>query len=123
MSTQQIANRLVALCRDGQFEKAYDELFADDARNVEMPAMSEGPLGSVSGLPAMRRKSTDFMAAVEQMHSMSCGDAVVSGNWFAVPMSIDATMKGMGRMQTDEICLYQVRDGKIVLEQFFYDTP
>ena len=31
-------------------------------------------------------------------------------------------MKGQPRMQMDEMCLYQVRDGKIVREQFFYDA-
>ncbi|HEX3768939.1 MAG TPA: SnoaL-like domain-containing protein [Puia sp.] len=28
-------------------------------------------------------------------------------------------MKGQGRMQMDEICVYQVENGKIVSEQFF----
>jgi limonene-1,2-epoxide hydrolase len=35
-------------------------------------------------------------------------------------MTLDATMTGMGRMQLDEICVYEVKDGKIVFEQFFY---
>jgi hypothetical protein len=35
-------------------------------------------------------------------------------------MSIDATMKGMGRQVLDEVCVYEVKDGKIVQEQFFY---
>jgi hypothetical protein len=30
------------------------------------------------------------------------------------------TMKGSGRMKMDEIALYEVKDGKIVKEQFFY---
>jgi hypothetical protein len=37
-------------------------------------------------------------------------------------MSIDATYKERGRMAMDEICVYQVRDGKIVHEQFFYSV-
>ena len=28
----------------------------------------------------------------------------------------------MGRVAMKEICVYRVRDGKIVHEQFFYDT-
>ena len=50
------------------------------------------------------------------------GYASVAGNWFTVPMSMDVTMKGHPRMQMDEMCLYQVRGGKIVREQFFYDA-
>jgi len=33
---------------------------------------------------------------------------------------LDATMKGMGRMKLEEICVFEVKDGKIISEQFFY---
>jgi hypothetical protein len=29
-------------------------------------------------------------------------------------------MKGMGRLNMDEIAVYEVKDGQIVKEQFFY---
>jgi ketosteroid isomerase-like protein len=45
----------------------------------------------------------------------------VLGNWVAITMTRDATMKGRGRVNMQEICVYQVRDGRIVREQFFYD--
>ncbi|HWU69941.1 MAG TPA: nuclear transport factor 2 family protein [Pseudoxanthomonas sp.] len=122
MNTQQIAERLVALCREGQYEQVYDELFADDAENIEMPAMANGPLGNAKGLDAIRAKGKAWGEAVEQVHGGSVGEPSVSGNWFSVPMSLDVTMKGQGRMQMEEMCLYQVRDGKIVREQFFYDA-
>ncbi|HZV37142.1 MAG TPA: nuclear transport factor 2 family protein [Pseudoxanthomonas sp.] len=122
MNTQQIAERLVALCREGQYEQVYDELFADDAENIEMPAMASGPLGNAKGLDAIRAKGKAWGEAVEQVHGGSVGEPSVSGNWFSVPMSLDVTMKGRGRMQMEEMCLYQVRDGKIVREQFFYDA-
>lgn len=122
MNTQQIAERLVALCREGKYEQVYNELFAPDAENIEMPAMASGPLGNASGLDAIRAKGKAWGEAVEQMHGGSVGDPSVSGNWFSVPMSMDVTMKGQGRMQMEEMCLYQVRDGRIVREQFFYDA-
>ena len=122
MDTRQIAERLVALCREGKYDQVYDELFADDAENIEMPAMADGPLGNAKGLDAMRAKSRAWMEAVEEMHGGSVGEPSVSGNWFSVPMSLDVTMKGQPRMQMEEMCLYQVRDGKIVREQFFYDA-
>jgi len=37
-------------------------------------------------------------------------------------MSLDATMQGMGRMKIDEICVYQVKAGIIIFEQFFFNT-
>ena len=122
MDTASIARRLVELCREGKYEEAYDELFAPHAENIEMPAMASGPLGNVKGLDAMRAKAKAWGEMVQEMHGGSVGDPSVSGNWFSVPMSMDVTMKDRGRTRMDEMCLYQVNDGKIVREQFFYDA-
>jgi hypothetical protein len=35
-------------------------------------------------------------------------------------MGIDATYKGMGRQKLEEIAVYEVKNGKVVKEQFFY---
>lgn len=122
MNTQEIANRLVELCRTGKFDQVYDELFADDAENVEMPAMAEGPLGNARGLAAIKRKGEAWAEGIEEMHGGSVGEPIVAGNWFALPMTMDVTFKDRGRMAMEELCVYQVRDGKIVREQFFYDA-
>lgn len=43
------------------------------------------------------------------------------GDQFAVRITMDITPKATGeRMTLDEICLYTVRDGKIVEERFYY---
>lgn len=122
MYTREIADRLVVLCREGKYDQVYDELFAEDAENIEMPAMSEGPLGDAKGMPAMRRKAQAWFEGVEQIHSSSVGEPVVAGQWFALPMALDVTFKDRGRTAMEELCLYHVRDGRIVREQFFYDT-
>jgi hypothetical protein len=119
MNTQQVANRLAELCRDGKYEQAQDELYSKDAVSVEMEG-SQG-LGNAKGLDAIREKGKQFNEAVEAVHGGSVGEPIVVGNWFAVTMTMDATMKGRGRVNMQEICVYQVKDGKIVREQFFYD--
>jgi hypothetical protein len=35
-------------------------------------------------------------------------------------VGMDITMKGQDRMKMDEVAVYEVRDGKIVLEHFFF---
>jgi len=35
-------------------------------------------------------------------------------------MGMDVTMKGMGRVKMEEVCVYKVKDGKVVSEQFFF---
>src|ERR1700759_1509724 len=47
MTTEQIAARLVELCRKGEYEQAQKELYADDAESVEAPGAPQGPLGNV----------------------------------------------------------------------------
>jgi hypothetical protein len=118
MSVSVIAKRLVELCRQGEFEAAQNELFADNAVSIE-PAGSPAP--RVEGLEAIREKGRQFMASLETMHAVEVGDPIVAGNYFSCTMMLDATFQGQGRMKMEEICVYGVRDGKIVSEQFFYD--
>jgi hypothetical protein len=121
MNIETIAKRLVALCREGKFEEAQRELYADDAVSIEMEGLPPGALGNAKGLPAIIEKGHQFNAGLEQVHGMSVSEPVIGGNWFSIAMSMDMTMKGRGRMDMREICVYQVRDGKIAHEQFFYD--
>lgn len=122
MTTQQIADRLATLCREGKYEQAQEELYADDAVSIEMPAMADGPVGSVKGLAAIVKKGQDWLASIETVHGGSVGAPIVAGNWFALTMSFDATFKERGRMAMEEICVFHVRDGKVASEQFFYDV-
>jgi hypothetical protein len=117
MNTQQVANRLVELCRRGEFDKAQEELYARDAASVE----PEGsPFGTVQGLDAIREKGKAFEQSYEQIHGTTVSDPLVSGEFFSLVMGLDATWKQGGRSSMEEICVYRVRNGKIVLEQFFY---
>jgi hypothetical protein len=117
MTTKEIAERLVAYCRKGAWESAQRELFADDAISIEPYA---GPVfdKETKGLPAIIEKGKKFDAMVEQMHALNVSDPVVADNAFACTMQMDVTMKGQGRMNMTELCVYNVKDGKIVSEQF-----
>ncbi len=117
MMTSQIADRLVELCRKGQFQAAQTELFAEDAISVEPDG---APVDVAVGLAAIQDKGRDFMASVEQMHGIVISEPVVAGNFFTVSMALDTTFKGRGRVTMEELCVYEVDDGKIVTEQFFY---
>jgi ketosteroid isomerase-like protein len=123
MNTQQIAARLVQLCREGKFTQAHDELYAQDAVSTEPAGASSGPLGNAHGMDAIRAKTKAFDAAHETVHGLSVSEPLVAGNFFSITMGMDATRKDGVRYSMEEICVYEVRDGKIVLEQFFYSVP
>lgn len=122
MNIESIANRLVELCRQGKFEQAQEELYASDAASIEPEGLPPGRPGNATGMAAIREKGHQFQAAIEAMHGVSASEPVVAGNWFSVGMTLDVTYKGRGRTKLDEICLFRVRDSKIVREQFFYDV-
>jgi ketosteroid isomerase-like protein len=118
MTTQDVANRFNELAQTGQWDKIQEELFAEDAVSIE-PENSPG-LKTVKGLAAIKEKGKNFGESVEEMHGGYSNKPQVAGNHFAVVMGMDVTMKGMGRMKMDEVAVYQVKDGKIAKEQFFY---
>jgi ketosteroid isomerase-like protein len=120
MTAEQIAKRLVELCRRGEFSQSQEELFAQNAVSIEPEGMQTGPLGNAEGMDAIRRKGKAFEESVEQIHGVTVSDPLVAGDFFSIAMSFDATWKQGGRRSMEEICLFEVRDGKIVREQFFY---
>ena len=105
MKTQQIASRLAELCRQGQFEAAQKELFAEDAVSIEPRETPDFP-----------KETKGLRAIIDKGHKF---ESMVTGNAIALALTMDVTMKGRGRVKLEEICAYEVKDGKIVSEQFF----
>lgn len=118
MSTTEIANRLAELCRKGEFETAQKELYAEDAVSIE-PHGTPDFEQETKGLEAIIEKGKKWSEMVEEYHGMSVSDPLVSDSSFALTMHMDVTMKERGRMAMTELCVYNVKDGKIVSEQFF----
>lgn len=117
MTTQEIATRLVDLCRKGDFKTVYEELYSPNCVSIE-PAGA--PMERCEGLEAMAAKGKAWNESMEEFHASSVGEPIVAGNHICMTMMMDATFKGVGREKMDELCVYEVQDGKIVKEQFFY---
>ena len=118
MTTLEVANKLIAFMRKGQMLEAQEELYADDIVCIE----PEGGMVPhfTKGKKAVAEKGKQFASMIEERHGGSCSDPVVGGRYFSISMTLDATMKGMGRHLLEEVCVYEVKDGKITKEQFFY---
>ena len=117
MTTQEIADRLVELCKKGEFETAQKELFSTEAVSIE-PFASPAFEKETKGLDAIIEKGKKFMSMVEETHSMSLSDPMVAGTSFALLLKMDVTMKERGRQEMAEVCVYDVKEGKIVCESF-----
>jgi hypothetical protein len=117
MTTKEIANRLVELCRMGQNAQAYKELFSADAVAIEPESVPER---ETKGVDALLGKMEYFKGMIETYHGGTISEPLVAGNFFSLEMSMDVTYKGQARRTEGEICVYEVKDGKIVKEQFFF---
>ena len=117
MTTKEIADSLVSFCRKGDFEAAQKELFSEDAVSIE-PMASPAFEKETKGLPAIIEKGHKFDSMVEKLNSIEVSDAVVANQSFCVSMRLDAVMKDMGPMDMTELCIYKVKDGKIISEEF-----
>ncbi|HEX5152350.1 MAG TPA: SnoaL-like domain-containing protein [Parafilimonas sp.] len=118
MTTDEVANKLVAMCRDGKVEEAKEALFADDIVSIE-PA--EGLLPKeTKGMQAIRQKAKLFVSHVEHFYNDIISDPVTAGDYFSLAWHSDLQMKGQPRTTNSELCVYKVKEGKIISEQFFY---
>ena len=117
MTTKEIAEQLVALCRQGKFETAQKELYASDVISIE-PYATPTFAKETKGLNALLEKGQKFTGMIEQVHAISVSDPLVAGNSFACALQLELTIKGHGRMALNELCIYEVKDGKIVSEHF-----
>jgi ketosteroid isomerase-like protein len=121
-ATQKVASRLAELCTAGKYTDAIKELYADNARHIEVIA-APGCDRLTEGKQTLLEKADKF-AKTTTVHSSSVGKPIVNGDQFICPMSLDATsgegpMAGQ-RMNMVETALYTVKNGKITEGKFFY---
>lgn len=119
MTTEEIANRLHRLVKAGDYFGAFDELFSDDAKALE-PQLAEMGFAEVHGIQALKKKVEAMGAGIEEMISREMSDPIVAENHIAFTNIVKAKLKDGSEISMSEICLYEVKDGKVVSEQFFY---
>ena len=118
LTTQEVAARFDELAQQEKWFDIQNELFSEHVRSIDPPHSPY--FKSAEGIDAVRKKGMDWVAKIEAFHGAYTTHPVVGGNHFAVGRGFELTVKGFGRIKLDEIMVYEVKDGKIVLEQFFY---
>jgi hypothetical protein len=118
MNTSEIAKRLVELCRKTEFETAQKELFDKNVKSME-PHATPGFEKEVNGLDGILEKSKKWNSTVKEMHGVTVSDPITAENSFACTMRFDVTMIDGNRRDMTELCVYDVKDGRIISEEFF----
>jgi hypothetical protein len=118
LTTKEVAARFNELAKQEKWFEIQDELFADNVKSIDPP--NSPYFGYAEGKSAVRKKGEDFVKRIEAAHRRYTTEPVIAGNHFAVGREVDITVQGYGRIQINEIMLYEVKDGEIISEQFFY---
>ncbi len=118
LTTQAIAARFNELAQQEKWFEIQDELFADNVKSIE-PANSPY-LKDAEGKAPVREKGENWVKRITAAYKLATTEPVVAGNHFAIGREFDIEVNELGRVHINEIILYEVKDGKIILEQFFY---
>ncbi|HSY62390.1 MAG TPA: SnoaL-like domain-containing protein [Cytophaga sp.] len=118
MTTQQVAARFNELAQQEKWFEIQDELFSADVKSID--PVGSPYMGYAEGKATVRKKGEHFIKKILEFHGASTTTPVVGGNHFAVGREMEITLEEFGRIQLNEIMLYEVKNGEIVSEQFFY---
>jgi len=123
MTTKEIADQLVALCRAGRNLEAVDTLLSADVVSVEARGDETMP-AQMSGRDVIRGKN-QWWIANHKIHTAEVKGPFPNGDRFTVIYNFVVTplagpMAGR-KVRMEEVALYTVSDGKITREEFFYD--
>jgi ketosteroid isomerase-like protein len=121
MTTQEVGNKLVELCKANKNMDAVEQLYSKDVESIEAFESPDPNMKRVTkGIDGIRKKHEWWYAETE-LHSGDVKGPFFHGDdHFSVFFALDVTMKSMKeRMQMEEIAVYEVKGGKIVRERFF----
>ena len=117
MNTEEVARKVVELCRKQAWREAIDTLYAEDIVSVEARSM-DGDSPETHGIEGVRKK-TDWWTQNMEVHRMKVSGPFVAHDHFVVQYDVDVTDKeSKKRFQMSEVGVYTVKDGKIAREEF-----
>ncbi len=120
MNTTQVAQQYIEFCKKGETTECLNTLYSPTAVSYEPKG---APTEMVNGIEGIRNKQENWRNSVEEVHNMEISEPLVAGNHFSCTMQMDVTYKGQPRSQFEEVCVFEVENGKIVNERFFYNVP
>ncbi|WP_170348922.1 nuclear transport factor 2 family protein [Ruegeria atlantica] len=120
MNLKEIADELVAGCREDRAKENLNKLYATDAVSVEAQEM-EGMGRETHGVEGIRGKH-EWWEGAHEVSGASVSEPYLHGDdRFAVIFEVQGKVKESGEtFDMKEVGIYHVANGKIVREEFFY---
>jgi len=98
----------------GDILVAFDRFYAED---VSMQENSEPPF---VGKAANRKREEEFVASVQEIHSVNLLSSAVNGDVSFSEWEFDATYKGGTRIKLSEVAVRRWKNGQVAQERFYY---
>jgi ketosteroid isomerase-like protein len=115
MKASELGERLVEMYNSGRHDDIVPQLYSPEIKSYEADGMLS------EGLEGLKQKYDWFEANFEMHATTAKGPFPHGDDQVAVVFWMDTTHKPSGeRSQMEEVAVYQVKDGKIVEERFFY---
>lgn len=115
MNANEIGTKLVELFKENQHEAIYRDLYSPNIVSTE--ASGE----TYSGMEAIQGKNEWWEANFETHSAQAEGPFPHGDGAFGVIFNMDVTDKNANqRFEMRELAIYDVEDGRIVRERFFY---
>lgn len=120
MNLKEIADELVAGCREDRAKENLSKLYAPDAVSIEAQEM-EGMGRETHGVEGIRGKH-EWWEGAHEVSGASVSEPYLHGDdRFAVIFEVQGKVKESGEaFDMKEVGIYHVANGKIVREEFFY---
>jgi hypothetical protein len=111
---KEIAQRLIFLLERKQFRQALEELFDENVESIDPINRDQPPIKKLS---ALIEREKLFLSNVT-IDEIKISPALFASTYFTITLTMLFSVEGK-ETRLDEICVYQVRSGKIVSQQFF----
>jgi hypothetical protein len=113
---ENIANEFVSRYSSENPLSKYD-LYADDCISIESP--QNGEREEIVGLQKIKERSEKFYSEFPEIISKSVSQPLVGDSAFSVVITFDY-LKDSEKKTLKELCIFTVRSGKIVKQEFIY---
>ncbi len=117
MHIQRIAHRLTELLRDKKFMEAQKELYHENILSVEPDGH---PAPRTNGKAQLLEKEILFLKGIQEWREFEISEPLIAKDYFSLRMYTNVILKNGQNVKIDEIVVYEVIDGKIIGEHYFY---
>jgi hypothetical protein len=104
---------LVALALSGKGAEAWEKFYHSDVEKTDLDGVS------IKTKEKVLAANHSLLNNITEVKKYAYGGSLVKGNRSFIIWDVDFDVKGVGTVNTIEVCIQEWKDGKIIMERFF----